>query len=123
VERARLIAKLKFGRVLEQFSQAENTPLSDIEGVDVGLIIENKATALMRFFKKAASKYGEYNFTPETIDQNLDDYFHTVLDHDEMYVRFDMIGEEVKFFLENHKFTEKARREIYNWDPFEKHEP
>jgi len=123
VERARLIAKLKFGKVLEQFSQAENIPISDLKGVDVGLIIENKATSLMRFFKKAADKYGEYNFSPETIDKNLDDYFHTVLDHDEMYIRFDVIGEEIKFFLENDKFTEEARREIYNWDPFEKHEP
>jgi len=123
VERMRLLAKLKFGRVIEQFSRAEHTLISGLQGVEVGLIIENKATPLMRFFRKASDKYGEYNFDPHLINPSFDDYFHTVLDHDEMYVRFDVIGDEIIFFLENGKFSESARREKCDWNPFEKHDP
>ena len=67
--------------------------------------------------------YGEYNFDPNTIDPHLDDYFHTVLDHDEMYVRFDVIGDEIKYFLEHDRFSVNALRERCEWDPFEKHTP
>jgi hypothetical protein len=123
VDRICLISKIVYGDVLLQFSKVEITPLESTEGVEVGLIIENKATSLMRKFQKAANKYGEYNFLPDQIDGNLDDYFHTVLDHDEMYVRFDVIGDEIKYFLENGRFTQEARRDRYEWDPFKKRKP
>jgi hypothetical protein len=126
VDRMSLLAKIKFGKVLEQFASIENSPLkhsSNVQNLDIGLIIENKATRLMRFFHKAADKYGKCNFSPHQIDPNLDDYFHTILDHDEMYVRFDVIGEEIKHFLENDRFSDDARRERCDWDPFEKHKP
>ena len=34
----------------------------------------------------------------KSIEPNLDDWFHTFLDHDQMYVRFDVIGEEILYF-------------------------
>ena len=123
VDRMRLVSKIMFGDVIRQFSLVVNTPLKSTAGVEVGLIIENKATSIMRFFQKAAAKYGAYNFNPYQIDGNLDDYFHTVLDHDEMYVRFDVTGDEIKYFLENGVFTQNARRERYKWDSFEKRKP
>ena len=123
VDRIRLVSKIMFGDVIRQFSLVDNSPLESTTGVEVGLIIENKATSLMRKFQKAANKYGEYNFNPHQIDGNLDDYFHTVLDHDEMYVRFDITGDEIKYFLENGVFTQEARRERYKWDSFEKRKP
>ena len=39
-------------------------------------------------------------------------------DHDQMYERFDVIGEEIFYFLENHSFSNNAVREQYNWNPF-----
>ena len=45
---------------------------------------------------------------------------HTYLDHDQMYKRFDIIGEEILHFLDRGVFTANARREKYNWDPFTK---
>ena len=38
----------------------------------------------------------------------------------QMYVRFDVIGEEILYFLNNGVFTQKARRIPYEWDPFQK---
>ena len=79
--------------------------LSDDKGLSIGVIIENKATKLMRFYKKTG--YGEYNYNAQSIEPNLDDWFHTFLDHDQMYVRFDIIGEEILyFFLNNGFFTQ-----------------
>ena len=109
------------GKVIKQFSEAENIPLKSTPGVNVGLIIENKATPLMRFFKKTSNGYGPYNFNPSLIDPNLDDYFHTRLNHDEMYYRFDLIGPEIEYFLdkkiidypESINFMEKKIEDIH----------
>lgn len=120
VDKIKLISYLWIGRVIKEFSLAEKKPLDSAKGVKVGLIIENKATPLMRFFRKASDSYGEYNFNPYQIDPNLDDYFHTVLNHDEMYFRFDVIGSEIEHFLEKGSFTSSARRDVYDWDKFEK---
>ncbi len=118
-----LLSKMVYGDVLVQFSKVEISPLESTPGVEIGLIIENKATSIMRLFRKTASKYGAYNFNPSEMDGNVDDYFHSVLDHDEMYVRFDVVGDEIKHFLEHGEFTKDARRKRYEWDPFEKRQP
>jgi hypothetical protein len=74
----------------------------------------------MRFFEKSAAKYGEYNFNAAQIESNYDDFIHTILDHDLMYNRFDIIGDEIFYFLQNSKFPVNSRREKYYWNPFEK---
>ena len=122
VDKIKLISLLMIGKVIKQFSEVENLPLKSTPGVNVGLIIENKATPLMRFFKKTSNSYGPYNFNPSQIDPNLDDYFHTRLNHDEMYFRFDVIGPEIEYFLKNGSFTDGAKRQTYSWDMFEKYE-
>ena len=38
-----------------------------------------------------------------------------------MYERFDVIGEEIFYFIENHSFSNNAVREQYNWNPFTKY--
>ena len=37
-----------------------------------------------------------------------------------MYTRFDIIGDEIFYFLQNSKFPVNSRREKYHWNPFEK---
>ena len=54
------------------------------------------------------------------IERNYDDYFHTWLDHDLMYRRFDVIGEEILFFFQNGIFTKNAKKSKYDFDPFKK---
>ena len=58
----------------------------------------------MRFFEKSAAKYGEYNFNATQIESNYDDFIHTILDHDLMYTRFDIIGGEIFYFLQKANF-------------------
>ncbi len=119
-ERLPFISQILYGKVLADFSETNINPLSNANGLTIGVIIENKATRLMRFFKKTSDSYGNYNYNAEEIEMNLDDFLHTYLDHDLMYKRFDVIGQEIFYFLEKGKFTENAKRVKYNWDPFKK---
>ena len=115
-----LISQLLYGKVLADFSELDITSLIDDSGLKIGVIIENKSTSLMRFLKKTADRYGEYNYRAEYIEPNLDDFMYTYLDHNQMYKRFDIIGEEILHFLDRGVFTTNAKREQYNWDPFKK---
>ena len=70
--------------------------------------------------KKKSYKYGPFSFTVNEIEKNYDDYFHTWLDHDLMYRRFDVIGSEILFFYKNGVFSKAARRTKYDFNPFKK---
>jgi hypothetical protein len=120
VDKLPLLSRIKYGRILFDFSVVSLKPLSNIDGLTIGLVIENQATKLMRFFKKASYKYGEYSFDINDIDSNYNDFFHTWLDHDLMYKRFDVVGIEILYFFQNGVFTKNAKRQQYNWDPFKK---
>ena len=119
-ERFPFISQILYGKVLADFSEIFINPLSNKDSLRIGVIIENKATRLMRFFEKTSNNYGDYNYNAEEIEMNLDDFLHTYLDHDLMYKRFDVIGQEIFYFLKKGKFTENAKRVKYNWDPFKK---
>ena len=120
VKKLPLLSRLMYGNVLKDFSLREKENLSEDKGLSIGVIIENKATKLMRMYRKTADSYGEYTYDAYDIEPNLDDYFHTILDHDLMYIRFDIIGKEILYFLENGVFTSEAKRTPYDWDPFKK---
>jgi len=49
-----------------------------------------------------------------------DDLIDTRLNHDELYTRFDVIGEDLLYFMKNGMFPKSARRDPYDWDVFEK---
>ena len=106
--------------MLSDFSEQRLISLSNPDNLAIGVIIENKATKLMRFFKKTSNSYGDYNYNVIEIEEHFDDFMHTYLDHDLMYKRFDVIGPEIIHFLEKGKFSDNAKRERYNWDPFKK---
>lgn len=111
------ISRLKFGPVLEDFL---NTPYPAMhhDELDVGIIIENKATKFMRLYKKKTLKMGDLQWQTDALNQPSDDYFHTWLNHDQMYERFDVVGEEILHFLRQGKFTSSAQKEPFDWDPF-----
>lgn len=119
-EKLPFISRLLYGKVLSDFSNQRLISLRNPDDLSIGVIIENKATRLMRFFKKTSDSYGDYNYNAIEIERNLDDFMHTYLDHDLMYKRFDVIGQEIIHFLEKGNFSDNAKREKYNWDPFKK---
>ena len=119
-KRLSCISKILYGKVLIDFSKVSINSLSNKDNLIIGVIVENKATKLMRFFKGTSDSYGDYNYNAKEIERHLDDFTHTYLDHDLMYRRFDVIGEEIFHFLINGRFSEEARRVKYHWDPFKK---
>ena len=114
------LSRVKYGQLLFDFSEVSLQPLSDDTDLEIGVIIENQATHLMRIFEKSSYKYGKYSFDINDIEDNYDDFFHTWLDHELMYRRFDVIGAEILYFYREGIFTKKAKRKKYDWDPFNK---
>ena len=119
-EKLPCISQILYGKVLADFSEITINSLSNKDSLTIGVIVENKATRLMRFFKRTSDSYGAYNYNAIEIEKNLDDFMYTYLDHDLMYRRFDVIGDEIMHFLKKGSFSENAKREKYNWDPFKK---
>ena len=120
VDKLPFFTRLKYGQLVFDFSEVKLKSLENKFDIKIGVIIENQATRLMRYFEKSSYKYGEYSFEVQQIEKNYDDFFHTWLDHDLMYRRFDVIGKEILFFFENGMFTENAKRTKYDFDPFKK---
>ena len=81
-----IISRIMYGKVLSDFSKEKLVSLTNDKDLDIGLIIENKATKLIGVLEKSASKYGEYNFNVTQIDSNYDDFIYTILDHDLIYL-------------------------------------
>ena len=120
VDKLPLLSRIIYGNILFDFSKVKLKNLAKNKNLAVGVIIENQATSLMRFFEKASMKYGEYSFSIYDINTYNNDYFHTWLDHNMMYQRFDIIGAEILNFYKYSKFTDVAKKEKYDWNPFKK---
>jgi hypothetical protein len=106
------------GPVLRDFSRMPYPVLQNKNGIRTGIIIESKATKYIKRHKKAALALGPVRWDFENLGQPADDFFYTWLDHDRMYKRFDVIGEEIFFFIKNGRFSENARRKPFEEDPF-----
>lgn len=119
VDKLALMGKIKKGKVLKEFSQTPY-PILKNDSIRIGIIVESKATRLVRIYKKTALSYGPISWNPSDLNQSYDDLFYTPLNHDQMYTRFDVIGDELIHFLEYGKFSNLARREPFEWDVFEK---
>jgi hypothetical protein len=113
-----LILWLKGIRFIIKDLAETNYPPIENDSIQLGIIIESKATRLMRVYKKKTLLMGPIQWEVSALDQDNDDYFYTRLDHDEMYNRLDVIGNEIFHFLHNGKFSDKAKRKPFDWDPF-----
>jgi len=113
-----ILIKLASGNIMWDFA---NTPYQGIEkkNIKIGIIIESKATDLVRRHKATALEKGELKWDVENLKQDCDDYMYTRLNHDEMYSRFDVIGDDIFSFIKTGKFRSTAQRKPYDWDPFE----
>ena len=119
VERIPLIGRIFAGKVLNEFSKVSYTPILNDE-INIGMIVENKATPLIRTFKKLTMSYGPIDWNNLDLNQSYDELIYTPLNHDEMYYSFDVIGLDILEFIKYSRFTKEARYIPYDWDPFEK---
>jgi hypothetical protein len=120
IQKAPLLGKLSKGRVLEDLSTAEWPEPPAAPSLSKGLMIENRATSLMRFLEDECMAMGPLNFDWRSIDSDADDAFHIALDHDMMYLRWDLLGAAVLHFFETGNFPSELSRERLAEDPFDK---
>ncbi len=118
-EKMPLLGIMKVGKVLVDLSNLEYPPIEK-QGISIGIIVESKATPLIRIFKKQALSYGKLNWSAASFNQVHDDLIYTRLNHDQMYILFDVIGEDILNFIKFGKFKEASQRTPYDWDIFSK---
>ncbi len=112
-----LMIGLVSGKVMKEFSVTPYSPIKK-DKIKVGILIESKATKLIRNHKKTALSFGELKWDVKSLQQDYDDYIYTWINHDEMYFRFDIVGEEIFTFLKNGTFSKNAVRKAFEWDAF-----
>lgn len=119
-EKIPLLGRMVAGQVLEDLTKIDY-PTIDTTGLKIGVIIESKASPLIRKFKKKTMSYGPIDWSNPKLNQNYHDKMYTRLHHDEMYITFDEIGAEIMSFIRTGKFPVNARRDAFDWDPFKKY--
>jgi len=120
VDKIPLITRIFAGKIIKQFTKVPYPPIEQND-IRIGIIVENKATPLIRFFKKKTKSYGPINWKNLDFNQAHDDMIFTRLNHDQMYYSFDEIGNDILYFIKNGTFTKEARRVCFDWDVFEKY--
>jgi hypothetical protein len=87
----------------------------------IGIMVESKATSLIRFFKKKTLSYGPIPWDKPDLNLEYDDLIYVPFNHDEMYLNFDHTGPEILHFHKQGKFSSDARRNPYEWNYFKQH--
>ncbi|MCC6460910.1 MAG: hypothetical protein IT260_10600 [Saprospiraceae bacterium] len=111
------LLKLIVGPVMEEFSRTPYPTLRDT-AVQTGVLVESRATGLMRRHKKTALAMAPLRWDIEQFGETYDDGLYTWLNHDQLYSRFDVVGHEIFQFIRHGRFSDTARRKPYEGDPF-----
>lgn len=114
------IGKMAAGPVVLDFNGRQYPPMVSAE-INAGIIVESKATLLIRFFKKTTKSYGPIDWENLNYNQKHKDLIFSRLTHKEIYTRFDVIGPDIIHFFKNGSFTKDAKRDAFDWDPYEKY--
>jgi hypothetical protein len=117
VKDMRFVMRVLEGRIMEEFSRIPYEPVIN-DSTNIGIIIESRATRLIRKHKKSALEQGEPDWSLEGLKQDCDDYFYSLNDHDEMYHDFSVVGPELFHFIAHGRFTDQAMRTRPAIDPF-----
>lgn len=115
-----LIVRLLEGDIVREFSTIPYEPITNDTTINIGLIIESRATKLVRNHRKSVMELGPLDWTVAGRNQPCDDFFYTLNNHDEMYHDFETVGEQIFAFIKDGKFTANAHRLQYSIDPFTK---
>jgi len=108
-----------YGDTVREFSETPYPPVSG-EGRHIGIIVECRATPYARRHRDELTPVEGEGWLPEGLGQpDPDDVMYVHLHHDEMYYSFDQIGEEIRSFFRNGRFTEGARRQACHENPFD----
>lgn len=108
-DRLRLLAWLRYGRVLFDLAREPYAPLGR-RGVRVGILVETVPTGFVKRFAAAARAYGPFTFDCGSFAQPYDDCMFVPLSHDELYTRFAGVWPDVHAFIQHGRFRSAADR-------------
>jgi hypothetical protein len=117
-----LLTRWAIGPVVEEFAKSPYPPIPN-DQKNIGVVIESRATKLIRKHKKTALSLGPLNWDIAGTRQDYDDYFYTLNNHDDMYHEFKIIGREVLYFIKNREFSASVPRKRPVVDPFSEKAP
>lgn len=115
-----VIVRLLEGDIVREFSTIPYESITNDTTINIGLIIESRATKLVRHHRKSVMELGPLDWTVAGRNQPCDDFFYTLNNHDEMYHDFETVGAQIFAFIKDGKFTANAHRLPYSIDPFTK---
>ncbi len=118
VDENKFFSKILFGKLIFELA---NTPYKSIENdeLNIGILIECKATKLMNKKKKSLVNYDPISWKMESLNQNPDDFEFLYVSHDDMYTKLEIIAPSVFQFVKNGKFSEGSLRSHCEKEPFE----
>ncbi len=93
-------------------------PAIDDTTISKGILIENYATKLINKHKETAMILGNVDFGINSLNQSVVDYCFIPLNHDEMYIKTEVFGREVLYFIKNHSFSQEIKAKKHQVDPF-----
>lgn len=105
------------GKIMREFSETPYPPIEKSE-INIGLLIESEATKLVYKHKKSVFSLGEIKWEVDSLNQKFDDFHYIWNNHDELYLNMSDFAEEIFYFFKNGKFTDQAKREKFQEDPF-----
>ena len=73
----------------------------------------------MKMFRKKSDEIGPIDWHHLDFYQDFDDLIFVEQNHDQMYVSFDEVGEDILHFFRFGSFRKEARREWFEWEPFD----
>lgn len=107
-----VLVRKMFGNVIFELARTPYPALDPPPGIRVGLIVETRATSLIRFFKEEALKSGPVSFDFAGLQQTHDDAVYLPFDHDRMYSEFEVPGGLVLDFARDGRFPASASRKF-----------
>lgn len=118
VEDIPFIMRLVSGPVMEEFAGTPYPPI-DPDSLRIGLLIEAKASRLVKKHRDSALRPGPVSMDYAALGQPHHDHFYCWIDHDGLYTQFDTTGKEILHFFNHGRFSPEANRKAYTRDPFE----
>lgn len=117
VEDIPFLIRIISGPIMKEFSETKYPVIKDTS-INIGILIESKATKLVYKHKKAAEKPGPVYWEVDSLHQPNNDFMYIYMNHDELYTIIENMADEISGFFTHGNFSKSARREKYEEDPF-----
>jgi hypothetical protein len=112
-----LVNALVFGKITRDFVNTPYPVLNDTSIVK-GVFIETYATNVVRKHKETAMEQGPLSWDVVNLKQPVNDFTYLPLNHDQMYTKPQVFGNEVFYFIEHGHFSQAFKNNTPVQNPF-----